>query len=83
MGPGDLGLSLGYLSVPRHPYPPEMKAVRDRVFAACRSNRIAFLEVCTPADIRDRLDQGVRVIAGHRPETAAIGRAHQKRAMPV
>ena len=83
MGPGDLGLSLGYLSVPRHPYPPEMKAARDRVFAACRSNRIAFLEVCTPADIKDRLDEGVRVIAGHRQETAEIGRAHQKRAMPA
>ena len=83
MGPGDLGLSLGYLNTPRHPYPPEMKAARDRVFAACRSHHIAFLEVCTPADIRDRLDEGVRVIAGHRQETAAIGRAHQKRAMPV
>jgi 4-hydroxy-2-oxoheptanedioate aldolase len=83
MGPGDLGLSLGYLSVPRHPYPPEMKAARDRVFQACRSNHVAFLEVCTPADIRGRLDEGVRVIAGHRQETATIGRAHQKRAMPV
>jgi 4-hydroxy-2-oxoheptanedioate aldolase len=83
MGPGDLGLSLGYLSVPRHPYPPEMKEARDRVFAACRSNHIAFLEVCTPADIKARLDEGVRVIAGHRQETAAIGRAHQKRAMPA
>jgi len=83
MGPGDLGLSLGYLSVPRHPYPPQMKVARDRVFAACRSNHIAFLEVCTPADISGRLDEGVRVIAGHRQETAAIGRSHQKRAMPV
>src|SRR5262249_44308091 len=83
MGTGDFGLWLGYLSVPRHPYPPEMKAARDRVFAACRSNRIAFLEVCTPADIKDRLDEGVRVIAGHRQETAQIGRAHQKRAMPA
>jgi 4-hydroxy-2-oxoheptanedioate aldolase len=83
MGPGDLGLSLGYLNAPRDPYPPEMKAARDRVFAACRSKHIAFLEVCTPANIKDRLDEGVRVIAGHRQETAAIGRAHQKRAMPV
>jgi len=83
MGPGDLGLSLGYLTVPRHPYPPEMQKARDRVFAACRKNHIAFLEVCTPADIIARLDEGVRVIAGHRQETAQIGRAHQKRAMPV
>jgi hypothetical protein len=29
------------------------------------------------------LDEGVRVIAGHNPETAKIGRAHQKRTMPA
>jgi 4-hydroxy-2-oxoheptanedioate aldolase len=83
MGPGDLGLSLGYLAVPRDPYPPEMKQARDRVFAACRENRIAFLEVCSPANIVARLDEGVRVVSGHRPDTAEIGRAHQKRTMPV
>ena len=83
MGPGDLGLSLGYLTVPRDPYPPEMKEARDRVFAACRKNRIAYLEVCSPANIVAKLDEGVRVIAGHSREAATIGRAHQKRAMPV
>jgi len=82
MGPGDLSLSLGYTTLPRHPYPPDMQAARNRVFAACRQHRIAFLEACTPADIKARLDEGVRVIAGHRQETAAIGRAHQRRAMP-
>ena len=64
MGPGDLGLSLGYLNVPRDPYPPEMKEARERVFAACRKNRIAFLEVCSPANIVARLGEGVRVVAG-------------------
>ena len=83
MGPGDLGLSLGYLTVPRDPYPPEMREARDRVFAACRKNRIAYLEVCSPANIVAKLDEGVRVIAGHSREAAAIGRAHQKRVMPV
>ena len=67
MGPGDLGLSLGYLSVPRDPYPPEMKEARERVFAACRKNGIAFLENCSPANITARLDEGVRVISGQRP----------------
>src|SRR4051812_44207424 len=43
LGPGDLGLALGYLSVPRDPYPPEMKQARERVFAACRKNRVPFL----------------------------------------
>jgi 2-keto-3-deoxy-L-rhamnonate aldolase RhmA len=83
MGPGDLGLSLGYLTLQLDPYPPEMKEARDRVLAACRKNGLAFLESCTPANIIARLDEGVRVIAGHNPETAVKGRAHQKRTMPV
>ena len=83
MGPGDLGLSLGYATLRRDPYPPEMQEARDRIFAACRKNGIAFLEGCSPANITARLDEGVRVIAGHSKEIAIIGRAHQKRAMPV
>jgi 4-hydroxy-2-oxoheptanedioate aldolase len=83
MGPGDLGLSLGYTTLQRDPYPPEMADARARVFAACRRNGIPFLEGCSPANIRERLDEGVRVIAGHNPETAQIGRTHQKRTMPA
>jgi 4-hydroxy-2-oxoheptanedioate aldolase len=83
MGPGDLGLALGYTTVPREPYPAEMREARDRVFAACLKNGVAFLETATPETIVARLDEGVRVIAGHREETAVIGRAYQKRTMPV
>jgi 4-hydroxy-2-oxoheptanedioate aldolase len=83
LGPGDLGLSLGYVAVPREPYPSEMREARERVFAACRKNRIAFLETCSPENITHKLDEGVRVIAGHREETAKIGRTHQRRTMPV
>jgi 4-hydroxy-2-oxoheptanedioate aldolase len=83
LGPGDLGLSLGYVAVPREPYPPEMREARERVFAACRKNRVAFLETAAPETIATKLDEGVRVIAGHREETARIGRAHQRRTMPV
>jgi 4-hydroxy-2-oxoheptanedioate aldolase len=83
MGPGDLGLALGYRAVPREPYPPEMREARERVFAACRKNRIAFLETATPENIVAKLDEGVRVIAGHREETSMIGREHQKPTMPV
>ena len=83
LGPGDLGLALGYLAVPRDPYPPEMKEARERVFAACRKNRVPFLEACSPENITAKLDEGVRVVAGHREETARIGRAHQRRAMPA
>ena len=83
MGPGDLSLSLGSTKLLRDPYPPVMQAARDKVFAACRRNGIAFLEGCTQANIRERLDEGVRVISGHDPEAARIGRAHQKRTMPA
>jgi 4-hydroxy-2-oxoheptanedioate aldolase len=83
LGPGDLGLSLGYTTLQRDPYPPEMAEARARVFAACRRNRVAFLEGCSPENIISRLDEGVRVIAGHNPENARLGRAHQKRAMPA
>ena len=83
LGPGDLGLSLGYTSLQRRPYPPEMEAARAKVFAACRANSVAFLEGATPENISQRLDEGVRVISGHDAETARIGRAHQKRTMPV
>jgi 4-hydroxy-2-oxoheptanedioate aldolase len=83
MGPGDLGLALGYTAMQRDPYPPEMEEARTRVFAACRKNGIAFLESCSLANIIARLDEGVRVIAGQRQDTAVLGRAHQKRTMPV
>jgi 4-hydroxy-2-oxoheptanedioate aldolase len=83
LGPGDLGLSLGYTTVPRAPYPPEMQAARARVFGACRARGIPFLEGCTPENITARLDEGVRVIAGHREDVAQIGRAHQRRTMAV
>jgi 4-hydroxy-2-oxoheptanedioate aldolase len=83
MGPGDLSLSLGSVKLLRDPYPPVMQAARDKVFEACRRNGIAFLEGCTPGNIVERLSEGVRVIAGHNEETARIGRAYQKREMPV
>src|SRR5205085_7001461 len=51
MGPGDLGLALGYTTLQLDPYPPEMQEARNRVFAACCKNGIAFLESCSPANI--------------------------------
>ena len=82
MGPGDLSLSLGYAQRP-DPLPPEMVAVQERVMAACRANGVAFLEGTTPALVRERIEAGVRVIGGHREETARIGRAHTGRALLV
>lgn len=83
LGPGDLGLSLGYTVLQRRPYPPEMEAARAKVFAACKNNKLAFLEGATPDRIATSLDEGVRVIAGHSQEVARLGRAHQKRSMPL
>jgi 4-hydroxy-2-oxoheptanedioate aldolase len=83
MGPGDLGLSLGYLQVPREPYPPEMQEARDRVFAACRAHGVAFLEGATPETVAAKIDEGVRLIGGRSEETARIGRAHSRRSLPV
>lgn len=80
IGPGDLGLSLGYTTLRVDPYPPEMQEARDRILAACRRNRLAFLESCTPENIEARIDEGVRMVAGHREDTARVGRAHQRRA---
>jgi 4-hydroxy-2-oxoheptanedioate aldolase len=82
MGPGDLGLSLGYLQTPR-PYPSEMSEARERIFAACRRYGVAFLEGGTPENVAEKIDQGVRVVAGHREDTARAGRTHSRRAMPV
>jgi len=83
MGPGDLGLSLGYVRVPREPYPAAMTDARAKIFAAARRNGIAYLDSATPETIRAKIDEGVRVIAGHREDTAQVGRAHSKRTMPV
>ena len=83
MGPGDLSLSLGSVAIMRDPYPPVMAGARNKVLNACLRNGIAFLEGCSPVNIVGRLDEGVRVISGHDPETARVGRAHQKRVMAV
>jgi 2-keto-3-deoxy-L-rhamnonate aldolase RhmA len=83
LGPGDLSLALGYKEMPRDKYPPEMQEARERVLAACKKNGIAFLEIGTPDNITTKIDQGVRVFAGHSEDAARIGRTYQKRAMPV
>jgi 4-hydroxy-2-oxoheptanedioate aldolase len=83
MGPGDLSLALGYREMPREVYPPEMAAARERVFQACRRNRVAFLEIGGLADIAAKLDEGVRVIAGADEAVARAGRTHSRRLLPA
>lgn len=83
MGPGDLGLSFGHLTIARDPYPPELQEARERVFSACKKNGLAYLEGCSPENIIARLEEGVRVIAGQNKDTAVLGRRHQRRTLPV
>lgn len=84
LGPGDLSFSLGYKTMQRNPYPPEMQEARERVFAACRTYGIAFLEgAANPEAVRQKIGEGVRVFSGHSEENATAGRAHSKRTMPV
>ena len=82
-GPGDLHMSFGIKRDPSKPMDPRLLEARDRVKAACEANNLAFLEGATPEDITEKIDEGVRIIAGHREDTAEIGRAHSKRTMPV
>lgn len=83
MGPGDLGLAMGYKQIPREPFPADMQRARDRVFQACQANGVAFLESCTPETVIEKIDSGVRVIAGASEETAKEGRTYTRRTMPV
>ncbi len=82
MGPGDLSMSLGYPSMP-HPWPEQMQETHERVKAACIQNKVAFLDVATKNNVRDKIHAGVRVIAGGVEEIAQIGRAYSGRTMPV
>lgn len=82
MGPGDLSLSLGYRAMPQ-PWPEPMQETHERVKAACRQNGVAFLGGATPATVAENIDAGARVISGGNGETARVGRAHTRRAMPI
>jgi 4-hydroxy-2-oxoheptanedioate aldolase len=82
-GPGDMGMSLGMANAHDPPYPPEMVAARDRVLAACKANKLAFLEQVTPENVTAQIDAGVMVGAGREAEAAAkIGRRHTNRQEP-
>lgn len=65
------------------PPPPEMAEARERVFAACRANGVAFLELASPADLARKLDAGVRAIAGASAAMAREGRSRQRRRLPA
>ena len=77
-GPGDMGMSFGYKEAHDPPYPPDMWVARQRVKKACDDAGIAFLEVVTPDDVVDQLQDGVQICAACE-ESARIGRAYTER----
>jgi 4-hydroxy-2-oxoheptanedioate aldolase len=83
-GPGDMGMSMGFPDAHDPPYPPEMAAARDKVFAATKAAGIAFLESMTAETVAQKIDEGVRISSAGRggEEIAELGRKHSKRTMP-
>jgi 4-hydroxy-2-oxoheptanedioate aldolase len=81
-GPGDMALSLGV----RGPgnvaeTSPEMRAARARVFAACKANKVFFLNSMNQSNVIAMIQEGVMVGPASQ-QTAEIGRKHTKRQMP-
>jgi len=81
-GPGDMALSLGV----RRPgvvaeKTPEMQAARARVFAACKANKIFFLNSMNATNVIDMIKEGVMVGPASQ-QAAEIGRQFTKRQMP-
>ena len=82
-GPRDMGLSYGYLEGRADPpVPKEVKAAGDRVLAACKARKIAFLDNVLPENVERRIDEGVMIGAGRRQDSAEKGRRYTKRKMP-
>jgi len=81
-GPGDMALSLGV----RGPgnvaeTDPRMLAARAKVFAACKANKIFFLNSMNPRNVIDMIKEGV-MVGPASAEAAEIGRKFTKRQMP-
>jgi 4-hydroxy-2-oxoheptanedioate aldolase len=79
-GPGDMALSLGV----RGPSPekdPRMVAARAKVFAACKANKIFFLNSMNPQNVVDMIKEGVMVGPASQ-QAAEIGRKYTNRQMP-
>jgi 4-hydroxy-2-oxoheptanedioate aldolase len=82
-GPGDMGLSLGLPDghLPNQELHPKMADARARVLAACKKNKLAFLNTVRPEDVELMIKEGVRIGSGGR-EAAEKGRRFTKRTMP-
>jgi len=79
-GPGDMALSLGVLG-PNPERDSRMQAARARVFAACKANKIFFLNSMNPMNVIDMIKEGVMVGPASQ-QAAEIGRKYTNRQMP-
>ena len=59
-GPGDMGMSLGVPGADGRSS-PIMQAARNRVFAATKKAKIAFLNGVSPDTVKQMIDDGVRL----------------------
>ena len=80
-GGGDMSYSLGFPERGPGPLPPALLAARNRVFAACKANKVAFLDGFNPANVIDQIKEGVMIGSGP-PQAAEIGRKFTKRPEP-
>ncbi len=78
-GPGDMGMSFGYADRHGPPYPPEIRAARARVMAACKDAGLFFLNGANEENIREMIDEGVMICSGGREAVAEVGRAYSGR----
>jgi hypothetical protein len=58
-----------------------MLAARAKVFAACKANKIFFLNSMNPNNVVDMIKEGVMVGPANQ-RAAEIGRQYTKRTMP-
>jgi 4-hydroxy-2-oxoheptanedioate aldolase len=81
-GPGDMALSLGVASVGANSeMAPEMRKARATILAACKANKIFFLNSMNPRNVVDMIKEGVMVGPASQ-EAAEIGRKYTKRQLP-
>ena len=79
-GPGDMSLSLGILG-PNPERNPQMQAARARIFAACKANKIFFLNSMNPMNVIEMIKEGVMIGPANQQATE-IGRKFTNRQMP-
>jgi 4-hydroxy-2-oxoheptanedioate aldolase len=81
-GPGDMALSLGIRGGGASAaMAPAMQQARAKVFAACKANKIFFLNSMNPNNVIEMIKEGV-MVGQASPQAAEIGRKYTKREMP-